>query len=193
MTLSEQIQFISRLLNQYALLILLLIVIFATILYLNRKKIRSSWQHLKTRYCLNRLGLKQVSDFQFPDGLGHYFTVDRLIMRDNGITLLIYKSYPGNIYCADQIDDWTQMLGQKSYRFKNPLFELDSQINTISAYVADVPVNGYLFFDHLANFPKGHPDRVINYQEIPEQLLISSKKNAGKSVKAAWKKLLACR
>lgn len=189
MTITQLVQGATQVVNQHALLILL-IVTLAVMTFLNRKQIHNSWQNFKTRYCLSRLGLKQVVNFQFPDGLGHYFTIDRLILREDGITLLIYKRYPGKIYCAEQIDEWTQMLGQKSYRFNNPFHELDNQVNTISAYIPGVPVNGYLFFDYLAEFPKGHPERVITLREIPGQLKTSRQKHINKSVEAAWGKLL---
>ena len=81
-----------------------------------------------------------MSNFKFPDGLGNYFTVDRLILRQDGISLLVFKQYPGSIFCADGIDEWTQMLAGKSYRFQNPLIDLDFQIKAISSFVPDVPV-----------------------------------------------------
>ena len=145
--------------------------------------------NIKTRMCLNRLGLRQISNFQFPDGLGHCFTVDRLLMRPDGISLLIYKQFPGSIFCADHIPEWTQMLGGKSYPFKNPLVDLDHQIKAISASIPDVPVNGYIFFDHQARFPKGHPDRVIRLGSIPSSLYRDNKNKAQASVVAAWEHL----
>lgn len=176
--------------DHYALSIALSLLAVAVVLYLYRRKIKHAWLNLKTRYCLNRLGVKQVSNIKCPDGLGHYFTVDRLILRNDGITLLVFKKYPGKIYCADHIDHWTQMLGLKSYRFKNPFYDLDCQIRAISACVPDVPVNGFLFFEHQAEFPKGHPDRVIQLKKIPEELKRINQQQVKESIMSAWKKLL---
>ena len=165
-------------------------LIFAIIIYLSRRKIKQSWLNLKTRYCLNRLGFKQIANLKCPDGLGHHFIIDRLILRHDGITLLIYKRFPGKIFCADKIDDWTQMLGNKSYRFKNPLYDLDCQIKAVSACVPNVPINGFLFFDHLTEFPKGHPDRIIHLKKIPEELKRNKHDEVKTSVMAAWKQIL---
>lgn len=159
------------------------------LLLLFRKKIRHGWRNLKTRRCLKRLGHKQILNLQWPDGLGHYFTINRLIMRPDGISLLVYHQYPGKIFCADSIDDWTQMVGQKSYRFKNPLYELDYQIKAIAADLPEVPVNGFLFFHHLAEFPKGHPERVIHLEKIPDELKRNRKAEVTVAVHTAWKKL----
>lgn len=193
MTISDVPQVITQIKDHYALpaaLALVVLVTIAIVFYLNRRKIRHTWLNLKTRYCLNHLGLKQISSLQCPDGLGHHFTIDRLLLRHDGITLLVFKRYPGKIFCADHIDDWTQMLGKKSYRFKNPLYDLDCQIKAISACIPNVPVNGFLFFDYQAEFPKGHPDRIIHLKEIPEELKRSKQHEIETSVMSAWKKLL---
>ena len=182
-------QDIIQLIDSYALPMVLLMLIFAILIYLSRRKIKHGWLNLKTRYCLNRLGIKQISNFKCPDGLGHHFILDRLILRHDGITLLIYKRFPGKIFCADEIDDWTQMLGNKSYRFKNPLYDLDCQIKAVSACVPNVAINGFLFFDHLTEFPKGHPDRIIHLKKIPEELKRNKHDEVQTPVMAAWKNL----
>ncbi len=174
----------------YALSAAVIILAVFTGLYLNRRKITNTWLTIKTRYRLNRLGYKQVSSIQWPDGLGHYFTIDKLILRHDGVSLLVYKPYSGKIFCADNIDDWTQMIGQKSYKFINPLHDLEHQIKIISACIPDVSVSGYLFFDHQAEFPKGQPGRVIRLNNIPEELKRNKKFSVEKKVMSAWGKLL---
>ncbi len=187
-------QNIIQLTDRYALSIAMLtasaLLLVGIILYLNRRKVKHHWLNLKTRYCLNRLGFKQITNLKCPDGLGHHFTIDRLILRHDGITLLVYKRYPGKIFCADKINDWTQMIGQRSFRFKNPLYDLDYQIKAVSACVPNVAVNGFLFFDHLTEFPIGHPERIIYLKNIPEELKRSKLHKVQKSVMSAWKKLL---
>ena len=54
----------------------------------------------------------------------------------------------------------------------------------------DVPVNGFLFFDHLAEFPKGHPDRILRLKEIPEALKRNKNHELAADVMAAWEHLL---
>jgi hypothetical protein len=176
-------------LDSYGLPIAMVLLAFAIIFYLSRRKIKLHWSNFKTRYFLNHLGFKQISRFRCPDGLGRYFIIDRLILRHDGITLLVYKPYPGKIFCADQIDNWTQMLGNKSCRFKNPLYDLDYQVKAVSACVPKVPVNGFLFFDQLTEFPKGHPERVIHLKKIPEELKRNKHEKVKPSVMSAWEKL----
>lgn len=184
------LQTITQIIEQYSIFIAAFIFALIAIVYLNRKRIKRAWMNFKTRRQLNRLGIKQLTDVQLPDGLGHFFTIDRLIMRNNGISLIMHNRFPGKIFCADNIDEWTQMLGQKSYTFKNPLSELDYQINTLSTSIPNIPVNGFIFFDHLSEFPKGHPERVIHYKEIPEELKRNKEDKVQENIAAAWQKLL---
>jgi hypothetical protein len=190
MIFNQSMQNLAQFMEANAIFIILAIAVVVLIAYLSRKKIKSFWLNYKTSRCLKRLGIDQTSNIKWPDGLGHYFVIDRLILRKDGISVLNYNRYPGKIFCADAIDEWTQMIGQKSYRFKNPLHELDLQIKAISASVPDVPVDGFLFFDHLAEFPKGHPDRVIHPKKIPGVLISEKKDEADAAVRAAWDELM---
>ena len=181
----------SSLKDHYVLLIALALVVLAIAIVLGRGSIRHAWLNLKTRYRLNRLGLRQIRNFQCPDGLGNYFTIDRLVMCHDGISLLLFKQFPGSIFCADDIQEWTQLLAGKSYRFKNPLIDLDYQVKAVSAGIPGVAVNGFLFFDHHAEFPKGHPQRVIRLESIPDSLKRKQQEKAQPAVESAWKQLAA--
>lgn len=184
-------QITDQLTGNYVFPAVSFVVVIAIVIFFYRRKLKLGWLDLKTRYRLNRLGHKHILNFQCPDGLGYHFTIDRLILRHDGITLLVQKNYPGRIFCADDIDDWTQMLGQKSYRFKNPLYELECQIKAVSACVPGVPVNGFLFFDYQAEFPKGHPERIFQLEEMPQQLKQAKQHDVEPSLLTAWKTLQA--
>ncbi len=178
---------IPQILNNDFIPVIVITLGLFLLLFINRSSISSYLMNLKTRRCLNHLGVDQISDVKCPDGLGHEFSIDRLILRQNGISILIYKKYPGKIFCADHIDTWTQMLGQKSYAFKNPLFELDFQIKALQACIPDIEVDGYLFFDHNAQFPKGHPERVIHPLSIPQKLERPQHIEIDQTIIQAWK------
>ncbi len=179
----------TQLITRVESILIICILAIAFIIYLNRIRIKHSWTLFRTQHCLNQLGLEQLSNLQFDDGLDHYFTIDRLLLRHDGISLLMYKKYPGKIFCAKHIDEWTQMLGQKSYKFKNPLFELEYQIKAISAFLPGVKIDGFLFFDYTATFPKGHPEQVIHPHSIPLELQKNNRHKVENQVMYGWKKL----
>jgi len=161
----------------------------ALIIYINRLQIKQAWLNFRTRYCLSNLGLEQLTNIKCPEHLEHDFTIERLLLRHNGLTLIIYKKYPGRIFSSENIAEWTQMLGLKSYPFKNPLFELNYQIKAISACLDGIPVNGYLFFDHTAEFPKGMPNQVMTPDKVPPELQLNNRHQVETRVMAAWKML----
>ncbi|MCK5395375.1 MAG: hypothetical protein KAJ32_05245, partial [Gammaproteobacteria bacterium] len=71
-----------------------------------------------------------------------------------------------------------------------PLYDLEHQIKAVSACVSKVPVNGFLFFDHLTEFPKGHPDRIIYLENMPQELKRIKRDEVDASVMSAWDNLL---
>ncbi|MCG6937405.1 MAG: NERD domain-containing protein [Gammaproteobacteria bacterium] len=122
---------------------------------------------LKTRRVLNRLGLVQRRNLRCPDGMDGYYDIERLVLTASGVSLVQTVRYAGLIFCAEDIDEWTQMIDGKSYRFANPLVELSHCINTVRVKLPRVPVDGYLLFDHRATFPRGKPANVIQIDSIP--------------------------
>jgi hypothetical protein len=175
--------------NQFTLLAILILAVLTVIIIFKWSAIRQSWLDLKLCFCLNRLGLKQIVNFRCPDGLGGHFIIDRLLMRPDGFSVIVFMKYPGIIFCSENIDEWSQVLEGKSYKFKNPLVHLEYQVNAVSACAPGIAVNGYLFFDHQAIFPKGHPDRVIQLDTIPQQLKRDKQASADASVESAWEKI----
>jgi len=151
--------------------------------------LKKLWSGIKNSRGLRRVGIKQYRDFHCADGVGGQFKVDRLILRPDGITVLIYMRYEGNIFCGENIEQWTQMLGGKSYSFANPLKMLDYQIAAVKALAPGIDVDGYLFFDHRAHFPKGRAERVIQLDHMPDSLLNNRGQRPDDKLISAWKKL----
>ena len=166
-----------------ALFVILLLAI------LNWNNIRRFSQEWHTRRCLNLIGIKQRRNIVCPDGLDGEFVLDRLIMLPKAILLVSFKRYPGNIYCAEKISEWTQVIEQKSYKFENPLFDLEIQLTALKEIIPGVTVKGFLFFDHTAQFPKGHPDNVLQPTNIPEEFLQANCAEPEQSILSAWERL----
>lgn len=176
--------------SKFALPIAITLVALAIILIINWRKLRYQWLEWSTRRCLNQIGIKQIKNVTWTDGLDGNFKIDRIAMLHNSILLLAFKPYSGNIYCADSIAEWTQVIGQKSYKFTNPLFELENQVTAIQSLIPNVPIRGALFFDHSARFPKGHPDKVLNPDNIPEFMLRLKCPEPTSGILESWESLL---
>ena len=167
--------------------VLLIIVVFAA--WINRIILFRAWKSWRTDRLLNNLGLEQICNLPCPDGLDGEFVLERLVKLPDEIVLIVFKRYPGNIYCAEKISQWTQVLEQKSYKFENPLFELENQMAALAGLIPGIPIRGYLFFDHSAFFPKGHPDAVLFPGNIPDKFSQYHDIKVEDDITAAWKVL----
>ncbi len=172
--------------SEFALPVALALLVFIMILIINWRKLRHHWLEWSTRRCLNQIGIKQIKKFVCFDELDGSFKIDRLVMLHDSILLIAFKPYSGNIYCADSIPEWTQVVGQKSFKFLNPLFELENQVTAVKNIIPDVPIHSVLFFDHSARFPKGHPDQVLNPDNIPEYLMRTGCPEPSADIQKAW-------
>jgi len=168
----------------------LTLLAIAIILAINWRKIRARWQEWHTNRGLDKIGIKQIKNAVCADGLDGDFEIDRLAMLHDSILVIAFRPYSGNIYCAESIPEWTQLLDQKSYKFKNPLFELGNQVTAIRNYLPGISVQGVLIFDYSASFPKGQPERVMRLDNIPEYLLHANCPEPRLEVLKSWDALL---
>jgi hypothetical protein len=150
-------------------------LVIILILLVNRKRLQLHLREWRIQRCLRQIGCEQIRNLICPDGLDGYYTIDRLALVRDAILLIAYKPYGGNIYCAERIAEWTQVIGQKSFKFENPLFELDNQL---TAY-------------HSAEFPKGHPEMVLHPDNIPDRFLGAHCDPVNPQIQAAWELLKA--
>jgi len=164
---------------------------FVILLLLNRRRISASLREWQMQRCLGRIGNEQIRDLVCEDGIDGFYKIDRLALTADAILLISYKPFGGNIYCAERISEWTQVVGQKSFKFENPLFELDNQITALRLLVGNVPFRGYLFFNQSAAFPKGHPDSVLKADDIPADILKQAERPPAAPILAAWSQLRA--
>jgi hypothetical protein len=161
------------------------------ILLVNRKRLLLGIGEWRIQRCLKKIGCDQIRNMICPDGLDGYYTIDRLALVQDAILLIAYKPYGGNIYCAEHIAEWTQVIGQKSFKFSNPLFELENQLTALKLLAGGMPVHGFLFFNYSTAFPKGHPEVVLNPDNIPDRFLGANCDPVNPQVQAAWTQLKA--
>ncbi len=184
MDFEELLQRLNLEANAIAISIAGLAIVF--ILFVSRKRLLMHLREWRIQRCLNRIGSKQIRNLVCADGLDGYYRIDRLALTRDAILLISYKPYGGNIYCAERISEWTQVIGQKSFKFENPLFELENQLTALRLLIDNAPLHGYLFFNLSALFPKGHPESVMNPETVPEMFLAKNCEPINPNIQAAW-------
>ena len=156
------------------------------IVFFNRARLLRRFREWRLQRGLDRIGVEQIIDFTCPDGLDDFYTIERLALTPSAILLISYKPYDGHIYCAERIDEWTQVVGQKSFKFTNPLFELENQITALRLVIGNVPIRGVLFFGYGTVFPKGHPEAVLQLDSLPVEFSREPGRPVGDDLRAAW-------
>ena len=164
------------------LLILALILSYATL---------RNW--LKEQYmyrCVRRLGVAAIRNIALPDGVDGRVLIENIVLTPEGIYILPIKRYCGIIFAADNIETWTQVVGKRSYKFSNPLPELDAYVMAVRNLLPTVKVEGRILVTSDADFPKGKPNRITPVSKIAEILAID-KGEVSPQLKDAWAKLKA--
>lgn len=156
---------------------------------LNRRRLASAWREWRIARLLDGIGHEQIRNLRCPDGLDGYHVIDRLALASDSILVITYKRFGGNIYCAERIDEWTQIVGQKSFKFPNPLFELEHQLTSLRLQIGGAPIEGFIFFDSGAAFPKGHPGEVWHPGNVPAALLREHCPPPNADIREAWERL----
>jgi len=172
-----------------AIAISMIALALVSIVFLNRKRLLVRLREWRIQRSLSRIGCEQIRNLSCADGLDGYYKIDRLALTRDAILIISYKPYVGNIYCAERISEWTQVIEQKSFKFANPLFELENQITALRLIIGNVSLHGYLFFNQSALFPKGHPASVLSSNTIPEQFLAENCEPVNPEIRHAWELL----
>ncbi len=164
------------------LLIIALILSYAAI---------KNW--LKEQYmyrCVRRLGVAAERSIALPDGMDGRVLIENIVLAPDGIYILPIKRYCGIIFAAENIETWTQLVGKRSYKFPNPLPELDAYVMAVRNLLPAIKVEGYILVTSDAEFPKGQPDRILPVSKVAELLAIE-KGDVSTQLKEAWVELKA--
>ncbi len=170
--------------------LLVAVVALAGLLYMLRLRLRHWWHERNTRKIIKRLGASAIENIQLPDGTGGEVTIEHLLLARDGIIIVGVMRFDGLIFGGRLTDQWTQVLGRRSFKFDNPNHYLQRQVNAIRQLVPGVPVSGRHLFSN-AKFPKDKPDSVLlpsDLKTLPER---PRQRDIPKQFRTAWKQLLA--
>lgn len=150
------------------------------------KEYISEW---KLKHLLKGIGLDSLHNVIIQDDMDEKVFIENLILMPNKILILGVKKYKGLIFAADNIDLWTQVIGNKSYKFENPLRQLESDALTLKSKIENSNIEEKVLFIHGAEFPKGKPENVVEISEVTSWLADSEQAEAPESLQNDWKTL----
>ncbi len=154
-------------LNMYemAALSLLCLLLLVGIYFMSRSFINNS-QKRSTKRIVNKISGAHLQEVPLDMGEDQYAYFDYILLRKDGILVLEFKDYAGHIYASEQINEWTQVIGSKSYKFANPFFELERKVELLRQVIGNEKIDTVILFTDKADFPKGRPQNVLLLKEL---------------------------
>lgn len=138
---------------------------------------------------IRKLSKYSVRNVVIPDAVEGSSFIDWVVLIPQGILVLNIKSYRGMIFASENIHQWTQVVNNRSYTFKNPLQQLELDVVTIKSFIPGAPVKGYVVFDYDSVFPKGKPKNVTTINEIKQNVELFNEGEISEELLEYWSKL----
>jgi len=168
----------------------LLLVIVLILLYLFRDSLHYWRESRNINRVAKRLGARMLRDVRLPDGMGGEISIDFLVLATDAILVIGVKRYDGLIYGSARIDEWTQSIRRRSYKFPNPDTYLQQQIGAVRLIVPKSPVRGLHLFTDSAVFPKDKPSNVLQAQDLRGSSSRPRLKDIPAELQTAWTQLM---
>lgn len=166
-------------------------LIFSLGLLLQITWIKEYIEEWKLNSLLKSAGIKSLHSISITDDMDEKIFIEHLILTANGILLLGVKRFRGLIFAAEKIDLWTQVVGKKSYKFENPLHQLEGDAIVLNSMVENTKITGKVLFISGSEFPKGKPKDVITLSDIKDLSQESANSEVSDGLLADWNQLTA--
>ena len=156
---------------------------------LQRAWIKEYIAERKLKRLLRSIGVDSLHNVIIKDDIDGNIFIENLILMPDRIVIIGVKKYKGVIFAADSIDLWTQVVGNKSYKFENPLRQLETDVLTLKSKVEHSEIEERVLFVNGAEFPKGKPANVLDITEISNWRDSISQAVVPKEIQADWEKI----
>jgi hypothetical protein len=167
---------------------LLALAILLILTYLFRRSLQNWREARRITRSACRLGARLLRDVHLPDGMGGEVTIDFLALAADAILIIGVKRYDGYIFGSAHTDDWTQTIGNRSYKFPNPDVCLERQVSAVQLLIPGIPVRGVHLFADCAVFPRDKPINVLQVSDV-RGMRSPVLKDIPEEVRMAWTEL----
>lgn len=180
---------------------------FIGAIYYVWKQLRKNKHQRHAHKVVESLGVKYLRDVALPDGIDGLVFMDYLLLVPGGFVVVDTQHSAGHLFGGETVDQWSQVINNKTYKFANPLYANQSACQAVQWNLhhnadaenlpADFPwrIQGWVTFSSAGNFPKGIPAQVSMIDELKDKLsplLDSNSANpeaADENLLKAWKVL----
>ncbi len=126
------------------------------------------------------------------DGIDGYLFIDYLIPLSGEIIAMNIHKAEGYIFGGENIDLWTQVVGNKSTKFNNPIVDVNLFVQQTSNILKFDGMTACVLFGSKSEFPKGVPEGALPLASLEEYLSTQAEETpATEAANKAWEKLSA--
>jgi hypothetical protein len=170
-----------------AVITCLIILIVLLCLFLRKKKALTANARIKK--IVDEYQRDEIKSFIIPDGIGGLIEIEHLVLLDKGLLLIEHYPISGNLFGAEKIDLWTQIVDGRSYKFANPLRHIRTQRQAIKALLPNIPIFCRVIFTADSIFPKGKPEEVSIVESLDEDLQFLRESPNVINIASQWERL----
>ena len=176
--------------NNLLAAVLATVILMPVLLFLFRTPLKNWRQERNIKKAIRRLGVRSMENIRLADGIGGEVTIEHLVLGRDAILVVGVMRFEGVIFGSPHTDQWTQVINQRSYKFDNPDYYLQRQINAVRLIAPDARVIGWHLFGRSAKFPKDKPDNVLQLGDIRSLPKRPRRDDIPKKLCAAWEQLV---
>ena len=168
----------------------IVVIALLTILVLG-KPIRNLLEQFRVNRAIKRLGTESMSNVVISDGMDGHVFIEHLVLTPSEVLVVTVRRYSGAIFAAQNMDMWAQVTDGGSYKFPNPLHEIEMATAAVKSLLPEAAVSGIILFGQDSTFPKGKPDGVMHISEIAKLPTPSPGTGISEPLRKAWNRLLS--
>ncbi len=163
-------------------------ILLCILLLLAQYRKRSEYQINKVLKPLTRAEVKNII---IPDGIGGLLEVEHLVLMEQGLLLIATYPMHGDLFGGEKIDQWTQIVKGRSYKFANPLRHIRLSYQALKSLAPKIPIEYRIIFTADARFPKGKPDHISLLASLPgDMATLQAGPKIGEPAQQAWDRIL---
>ena len=166
------------------------VILFLLIVYFLYRFITRNQQGRKIKRILRKISKDMMSDIMLPDGLENLVHIDYILLRPDGLFVIDLKDYAGLLFGGEKTDQWAQVVGRKSYKFDNPLYQIENKVLAVKSLIPEANIEGLVVFTEAGEFPKGKPDSIYMLDALSKDMKpVARKADVSGLLATGWDKL----
>ena len=139
-------------------------------------------KYLEEITLIKSISVDYISDIIVPDKLGEDVHLDYILFTPRGLLVIDFRDISGNLFCSDQMSEWTIINGAHRSTFSNPQNYMHNRVAAVNNIASGLVVEGRVVFSRRVIFPKGVPSMTVPEANLARIMFIGDQALARLSV-----------